>query len=185
MHDNTHPFELTQPAELTESGIVPANHAPERGSLRPFFANPELLNDFRKGKKRTLELVYQAYFGDVTRMVRFGFAIDSQRSVDGVSHPGEQAELVQEIFTHAFGESSRQQYDSRNPYSAHLFAIAKSVMADHVRKVRYNRPTSLDRETILEGVLKHSADRPGLSWSTAALFAALAVAAAVVVQILM
>lgn len=123
----------------------------------PFFrGRPDLLRDFRAGRREVLEAVYWAYVGRVEHIIRFGFYLTSKRrSVTGVP-VSEIADLVQEVFARAFRESARLSYDGQRDYGPFLGTIARNVVNDWAR--RRNRhavelPDDFDESAAIDGEL--------------------------------
>lgn len=99
-----------------------------------FREQPELLEPFRRGEPRALEVVYFAYVERVELILRRGFQIQrEQKRVTGAS-PSDVRDLLQEVFLRAFDERARRAFDGVREYGPYLATIARNVLADWGRK---------------------------------------------------
>ncbi len=121
------------------------------GADHLFGGDRDLLDRYRRGERVALERVYWAYIDSVERLVtrcvraQSPFPPESSVSVE---------DLVQEVFTRAFSESSRLAYDGIRDYGPYLFTIARNVVVDAFR--RRGREVPTDLETLSE----HAASDP-------------------------
>jgi RNA polymerase sigma factor (sigma-70 family) len=98
-----------------------------------FRTQPELLDGFRTGSRPVLEAVYWAYVEKVERIVRFGFQRPGTARVPGVP-PADVPDLVQEVFSRLFRESTRRAFDGQRELGPFLGTIARNVVTDWARK---------------------------------------------------
>jgi RNA polymerase sigma factor (sigma-70 family) len=106
-----------------------------------FVNKPDLLRDFREGRRAALEAVYWAYVEIIERILRFGFTRQDSFKVGGVGNAPELRDLVHEVFTRAFAPDARRTYDGIRPYSPYLYAVARHVLADWGRRSGREVPT--------------------------------------------
>jgi RNA polymerase sigma factor (sigma-70 family) len=115
--------------------------------------DPDLLGRFRAGERKALATVYEFYARPVEAYVRRGLV--------GRCAAGEAsatvADLVQEVFVHAFAGSARLAYDGIREYGRFLTAIASNALVDHLRRHRREEPVDppqlehlLDRDVCAE-----------------------------------
>jgi RNA polymerase sigma-70 factor (ECF subfamily) len=96
-----------------------------------------LLDGYRRGDRKALELLYGAYAPEVARVLRYGFTFDSQGRTcrfRGVCSEFDLEDRLQEVFARAFSESARTNYDGITPFGSYLTKIAKNLIIDQFRK---------------------------------------------------
>ncbi|MBN1610195.1 MAG: sigma-70 family RNA polymerase sigma factor [Polyangiaceae bacterium] len=103
-------------------------------------SDPGLLRRFRSGDPKALSQVYGSYVRSVESTIRRGLLQAGTRAAGGIE--GTVADLVQEAFTRAFGESARRAYDGTREYGRLLMAIARNTLIDYLR--RQNREEPVD-----------------------------------------
>lgn len=91
---------------------------------------PELVEEFRAGKREALECVYRYYARQVERYLR-KLARAAERR--GAVPPAVTADLFQEVFVRAFSASARAKYDTERDYDPYLMAIARNCFIDALR----------------------------------------------------
>jgi RNA polymerase sigma-70 factor, ECF subfamily len=111
-----------------------------------FSGNPRLLAEFRAGNRDSMSTVYWFFVSDMEAVIRRGLLVagvgarvDAQSTV---------ADLVQDVFVRAFGESARLSYDGKREYRPFLKTIARNVLIDYLRRQGRERcldPTRLER----------------------------------------
>lgn len=106
----------------------------------------ELLAAFRRGQRQALSKVYDHYAPEVATLIRRGFATKNPSStrVPGISEPQDQCDLLQDTFIRAFSEKARQRYQGTSPFRCYLFAIAKNLMIDDLRRTNVRREVAGD-----------------------------------------
>ena len=72
-----------------------------------FESNRPLLDAFRAGDRKALEVVYMFYVDAIFNLVRFGFLLGDGKRVPGTPQPDTQRELVHDVFVKAFAERAR------------------------------------------------------------------------------
>ena len=137
-----------------------------------FRGSPQLLRGFREGRRDALEQVYRAYVDNIANLVRYGFTVRSTGAViRGLGFSAhEVADTVQDIFAKSFSETARRSYDGVRDYGPYLYAIARNVIADRLRKTR-EVPTPW-RELEQARELEIEANRPADAWADPAVVAA-------------
>src|SRR5262249_3555114 len=130
-----------------------------------FLDRPDLLRDFRQGKRAALEEVYWAYVNVVEKVVRRG-AVRSSTAQLGGAVGDEWSDVVQETFLRAFAERARLGYDGIRPYRPYLLTICRNVMADHSRRRGREAPSELLVEDLLD-VADGVDDPPEAAWADA------------------
>jgi RNA polymerase sigma factor (sigma-70 family) len=107
-----------------------------------FRGRPDLLRDFRAGKRPALETVYRAYVDKVTGVIRFGFRPPAGTTrITGLKvDAAETSGLVQEVFLKAFAAPARASFDGLRDYGPFLYAIARNVLADWGRRLGRELP---------------------------------------------
>jgi RNA polymerase sigma factor (sigma-70 family) len=113
-------------------------------------SDPDLLGRFRSGDRRVLSKVYWFYLQRVESYLRRGLSQAGRRAAAGID--GTVADLVQEVFVHAFAASARLAYDGRREYGRLLVVITRNALIDHLR--RQNREELVD-PLQLERLLEH------------------------------
>ncbi len=89
----------------------------------------EFLEGFRSGERAVLAKVYAEYAEEVGRFLRSCFASQHQRhrlafrAID-------LDDVVQEIFTRAFGRTARLAFDVDRPYGPFLGPLARNLLVD-------------------------------------------------------
>jgi RNA polymerase sigma-70 factor, ECF subfamily len=97
----------------------------------PFLrTDPELLEGFRRGDPRSLERVYLAYVHSVQRRVR---QLVRTTHAPELAQASTTADLVQDVFVRAFGDTARHQYDPSRDYEPYLVGIARHRWVDLLR----------------------------------------------------
>lgn len=97
----------------------------------------DLLDRFRKGERRALERVYQAYAPAIAGFLRAGFSFNSAgRSCrfKGARSQFDLEDRVHDVFSKAFAENARLGYDGLTPYKTYLFTIARNLVIDDFRR---------------------------------------------------
>jgi len=97
-------------------------------------ADRALLDAFRRGERAALERVYHAYVDRVFDLVRYGFFVAGGTRVAGTAAPGDQREVVHDVFVKAFAERARLAYDGLRPYLPYLLRVARNVLVDRWRR---------------------------------------------------
>jgi len=102
----------------------------------------DLLERFRDGERSALDLVYRAYVGRVVAIVRHGLPIPARYARMRVfGRRQDLRDVVQEIFMRAFAPASRAVFDGTRDYGPYLFALARNLMIDRVRRTGREVPT--------------------------------------------
>jgi RNA polymerase sigma factor (sigma-70 family) len=104
--------------------------------------SPQFCDAFRRGDAWALESIYWAYVDGVEHVLRVGFMTRSGTSViPGVRDQNRRADLIQEVFLRAFGESARQRFAVGLEYRPYLWSISRNVLVDHHRRTRRDKAT--------------------------------------------
>ncbi|MFH1811894.1 MAG: sigma-70 family RNA polymerase sigma factor [Pseudomonadota bacterium] len=90
------------------------------------------LDAFRRGEAAALERVFRCYAPLVWALVRRGVA--GPQGVAGVSDPGAQQDLVQDVFVQLLAPELRQRYDGLRPYAALVCGVTRNIMLDRARR---------------------------------------------------
>jgi RNA polymerase sigma factor (sigma-70 family) len=101
--------------------------------------NPEQLTAFREGEPDVLRALYIEHVHGIGAILRAGFTVSSgagPKRVPGIRSLFEVEELCQEVFERAFKPSARRRYDGIRPFRSYLFAIAKNLRIDQLRRGR-------------------------------------------------
>jgi RNA polymerase sigma factor (sigma-70 family) len=92
---------------------------------------------FRAGDPEILGLVYLNHVTQIEARLRrrcFTSRSGARLSVEAIGV--DVADLVQEVFLHAFRPRARLAYDSRRPYANYLYMIARNILIDLLRASR-------------------------------------------------
>lgn len=127
-----------------------------------FRGKPELLGRFRDGQRDALEEVYRAYVDKVGQIFRFGFKVPGAAvNVTGLARrPSDVADAVQEVFAKSFGESARRAFDGKRDYGPYLFAIARNLLVDILRKSGHEIPVGPMASEAFESTAVAGDDEP-------------------------
>jgi RNA polymerase sigma-70 factor, ECF subfamily len=143
---NLDAFRRCDDSRLTEPS-VPTRIAMAWGlRMFKFPCDSEFLEGFRRGERDVLARVYAEYVDEVESFVRSYFASQYQRhrlAFQGV----DLEDVVQEIFTRAFGRTARLAFDVERPYGPFLGALARNLVIDWTRR-RYPQFTPEDVELV-------------------------------------
>lgn len=136
-----------------------------------FRGNPELLGRFREGQRGALEEVYRAYVDKVGQIFRFGFKVPGAAvNVVGLCRrPGDVADAVQEVFAKSFTESARRAFDGKRDYGPYLFAIARNLLVDILRKGGHEIPVGSIPGEVFESVAVTADEEPYADDATVAI----------------
>jgi RNA polymerase sigma factor (sigma-70 family) len=96
-----------------------------------------LLDAFRSGAPGALRTVYLHYAPRLLGFLRAGFPVSSGGQhfrFLGLRQAVELEDAAQEIFARAFAEPARRSYDGLRPFASYLFAIARNVMLNELRR---------------------------------------------------
>jgi len=88
----------------------------------------DLLQAFWRGDRDGLTRVYRLHIRSVENRVRLVLLRM------GLLTKADLADIVQDVFIHAFSEIARRQYDGRREYGPFLLTIARNVVVDWVRR---------------------------------------------------
>jgi RNA polymerase sigma-70 factor (ECF subfamily) len=110
------------------------------GSDHLFDGNRDLLDRYRRGDREALESVYWAYVDPVERLVTRCIRAHGPISPE---YAMSVEDLVQDVFTRAFTESSRLAYDGIRDYGPYIFTITRNVVVDAFRRRGREVPTDL------------------------------------------
>jgi RNA polymerase sigma factor (sigma-70 family) len=100
----------------------------------------EFSEAFRRGDVEILESIYWAHVKGVEHLLRVGFVgKNGSLVVPGVREPDRRADLLQEVFMKAFGDSARRRFDVGLEYAPYLWTICRNVLVDHHRGMRRDR----------------------------------------------
>ncbi|MGM0578467.1 MAG: RNA polymerase sigma factor [Myxococcota bacterium] len=105
-----------------------ADSEPEEDLLRD---DRDCLDAFRRGDRRAMARVYEAYLPLVRTVCYHGFG-----GFKGFFDPVDRDDAVQSIFAAAFEERARRGYDGLQPYSRYLRGIAHNVVRQMLSKRR-------------------------------------------------
>ena len=98
-----------------------------------FPCTTEFLQDFRVGRRETLERVYWAYLDEVETVVR-SLSMRYRRSAQLASSAPDVGELVQEVFVRAFSDKARHGFDASRSFGPYLGTLARNLFIDWTRK---------------------------------------------------
>lgn len=96
----------------------------------------QLLDDFRRGDRAALSVVYRLYVEEVVRALRRGtiVRVDGHPTRVGAGLPeGDLEVLVQNTFVRAFSPSARAAYDGLRPFGGYVVTIARNLLIDEAR----------------------------------------------------
>jgi RNA polymerase sigma factor (sigma-70 family) len=124
------------------------------GSDDLFDGNRDLLDRYRRGDREALESVYWAYVDSVERLVTRCIRAHGPPSPE---YAMSVEDLVQDVFTRAFTESTRLAYDGIRDYGPYIFTITRNVVVDAFRRRGREVPTDL-------GTLSDRAAPEGTEW---------------------
>ena len=100
-------------------------------------SDPERLLAFRRGDRDLLADLYDAYLGDVEKLLRNGFTFSSQGKTvrfRGFDEPFRLQEAIQDGFLRAFREPARHAYDASQPWRPYLLTIVRNHVIDGFRR---------------------------------------------------
>ena len=139
--------------------------------VAPVTPCPELLARFRAGDREILGLFYENHVDLVEARLRYRYF--TGRSGVRLSASGlgmEVADLVQEVFLHAFRPRARLAYDGTRPYANYLCMIARNVVIDLLRASQrrvMTCPLSLADADAMPEVLDDSPADPEMTFTVA------------------
>lgn len=110
------------------------------GSNHLFESNRDLLDRYRRGERGAFESVYWAYVDPVERLVARCIRAHGPLSPE---YAMSVEDLVQDVFTRAFTESTRLAYDGIRDYGPYIFTITRNVVVDAFRRRGREVPTDL------------------------------------------
>jgi RNA polymerase sigma factor (sigma-70 family) len=102
-------------------------------------SNPQLLESFRRGERDALVQVYEAYAPSVAKFLRSGFSFSSggrRCRFAGAKSRHDLEDRLHDVFLRAFSDAVRLRYDGMTPYCRYLFAIARNLVIDELRRTR-------------------------------------------------
>ena len=118
----------------------------------------DFLARFRAGDPKILGLVYLNHVTLVeARLRRRYFTSRSGARLSTEAIGVDVADLVQEVFLHAFRPRARLAYDSRRPYANYLYMIARNLLIDLLRASR-RRVTTCPFQTSDSGAAPQTPD---------------------------
>jgi RNA polymerase sigma factor (sigma-70 family) len=146
--------------------------------------DPAFKRSFKAGEAAALQQLYVALVDDVSRLLRFGFHVESTGNRVFGFDAERVLECTQETFARALSERGRQSYDGLSPLRPWLLRITKNLMIDLLRKKRELHAADLvddqafgllvDEASTAEAVPEHdSVDEKRLRLATAAFTRAL------------
>jgi RNA polymerase sigma factor (sigma-70 family) len=95
-----------------------------------FKADHALLVAYREGRRDALERVYRHYCRTVEKYAR---SLARSTGSSELAQPGFIADLVQEVFIHAFSSSARRSYDGQRDFGPYLATITRNCFIDAQR----------------------------------------------------
>lgn len=106
-----------------------------RGPKLDICDEPLWLEGYRKGASWAMARVFQEYLPYVVAIVGRGVrTADGAHFVRGIRDPGEQQDLIHEVFVRVFSPKLRQSYDGKRRFAPFLAQVARHVMLDRARQ---------------------------------------------------